>query len=99
MAGYVAHADLTEFLNHLRVDHYNPGILSELDCKHINPNHYSKTVEELLSSLKSINVLGVKSNDNTFIIAPIRTLTISEVSKIFVMGTKEEIELLKKSIA
>jgi voltage-gated potassium channel len=98
MAGFVAQADLTEFLNHLRIDHYNPGILTEIDCKLINSSHSAKTVEGLLSNFNEINVLGVKLKNNDFVIAPIRTLTIAEINKIFVMGIKEEIELMKKAL-
>lgn len=98
MAGYVAQADLTEFLNHLRIDHYNPGILAELDCCIFNADQKTKTVEEVMSQFKTINVLGVKLHDNSFVIAPIRTLIISDVNKIFIMGTKEEIDSLKMNI-
>lgn len=52
MAGFVAQEDLTEFLNHLRVDHNNPGILSELDCQEINSKFLNTNVETLFSSEK-----------------------------------------------
>ena len=54
MAGYVAQADLTEFMNHLRVDHSNPGILTELDCNQINQKHHQTNVETLLSGEHSL---------------------------------------------
>ncbi len=95
MAGYVAQADLTEFMNHLRVDHSNPGILTELDCNQINQKHHQTNVETLLSGEHNINVLGVKRNDGEYVIAPIRTLTIGEIEKIFIMGNKKDIEQLK----
>jgi len=95
MAGYVAQADLTEFMNHLRVDHSNPGILTELDCNRINQKHYQTNVETLLSAEHNINVLGVKRSDGEYVIAPIRTLTIGEIEKIFIMGNKKDIDDLK----
>ncbi len=96
MAGYVAQADLTEFLNHLRIDHNNPGILAEIDSKIINKEHESTNIESLFSKREEINVLGVKLKNHSFVIAPIRSLTIYEVEKIFVMGTHNDIEALKK---
>lgn len=96
MAGFVAQEDLTEFLNHLRVDHNNPGILSELDCQEINSKFLNTNVETLFSSREEINVLGVKLKDGTFVIAPIRSLAIDSIEKIFIMGTHSDIENLKK---
>lgn len=95
MAGFVAQADLTEFMNHLRVDHTNPGILTEIDCSHINTKHSQTNLETLLAKEQNINVLGVKLGDEQFVMAPIRALTIGEIEKIFIMGTKIEIEALK----
>ena len=95
MAGYVAQADLTEFMNHLRIDHSNPGILTEIDCHQINAKHHQTNVENLLSKEQNINVLGVKLNNNQFVIAPIRALAIGEIEKIFIMGTKKDIDELK----
>ncbi len=96
MAGYVAQADLTEFLNHLRIDHNNPGILAEIDSKLINKEHSNTNIESLFSQKEEINVLGVKLKNHAFVIAPIRSLVIHEVEKIFVMGTHNDIESLKK---
>jgi voltage-gated potassium channel len=96
MAGYVAQGDLTEFLNHLRIDHNNPGILAEIDCKMIHEKHLNTNIESLFSTKEEINVLGVKLPDQSFVIAPIRSLTIRDIRKIFVMGTHDDIEALKK---
>lgn len=95
MAGYVAQSDLTEFMDHLRVDHSNPGILAEIDCRLINERNQDSSVEALLSEKHQINVLGVKKNNKEFVIAPIRALAIRDIEKIFIMGTKDHIDELK----
>ncbi len=97
MAGFIAQPDLAEFMNRLRIDHDTPGRLMEIDCSLIPENLLEKTIKELqIKTTSGVNIVGIKLIDDNYIINPVSTTKIKQSSKLFVMGTDEQLKQLYK---
>lgn len=99
MATMVAKPDITEFLDHLSVHGEAPTILEEIVCENMSSEMQGKPIFELRVRKKTgANIIGLKTPEGEFILNPSPDLQISSASKLFVLGTPEQIENMKQII-
>ncbi len=99
MATLVAKPDIFEFLEHLSVHGTSPTNLEEIECSNLTDNVSSKTIHEIGFRKKSgANIIGFKTPDGEFILNPSPDTKVVSGSKLFVLGTKEQIESMKNIV-
>lgn len=97
MATLVAKPDITEFLDHLSVHGAAPTILEEIVCSDMPRSLLGKPIFELKVRRKTgANIIGLKTPEGEFILNPSPELTVDKASKLFVLGTPEQIESMKQ---
>jgi voltage-gated potassium channel len=97
MATMVAKPDITEFLDHLSVHGEAPTILEEIVCSDMPKSLLGKPIFELKVRRKTgANIIGLKTPEGEFILNPSPELTVDKASKLFVLGTPEQIESMKQ---
>lgn len=97
MAKLVARKDMVEFLDHLSYQGESSTNLEEIDSTELPDEYYNKTIRESgIRNKSGANIVGYKTAEGKFIINPNPDLKIESGSKIFVMGTQEQIKSLRK---
>lgn len=96
MATLVARPDVMEFLEHLSVHGTDPTNLEEISCNELPKNAINKTIFEIGVRQKTgANIIGFKTPDGEFILNPHPETQIIPNSKLFVLGTREQIEQMR----
>lgn len=99
MAKLIARPDVVEFLEHLSIRGEDPTNLEEIACKNLSSEYMNKTIYEIGVRKKSgANIVGFKTPEGKYIINPTSDTKIIPNSKLFVLGTREQIENMKKII-
>ncbi len=99
MATLIAQPDVVEFLEHLTIHSDTPTHLNEIICNELSPELMHKPISELGIRKKSgANIIGFKTATGDFIINPSPDTKLMPSSKLFVLGTKEQIEVMKEII-
>jgi len=99
MATLVANPEIVEFLEHLSIHHETPTNLEEIDCENLPEKVTHKTIFEIDVRQKTgANIIGIKKPDGTFILNPLPDTKVLTGSKLFVLGTGEQIEMMKDII-
>ncbi|PKP33760.1 MAG: potassium channel protein [Bacteroidetes bacterium HGW-Bacteroidetes-17] len=97
MATLVARPDVTEFLENLSVHGTNPTNLEEIDCDDLPKNALNKTIFEIGVRQKTgANIIGFKTPEGEFILNPNPEIKITPNSKLFVLGTKDQIAQMRE---
>ncbi len=100
MATLIAQPDVVEFLEHLTIHSDTPTQLNEIMCNELPPDLINKPIREIGIRKKSgANIIGFKTATGDFIINPSADTRLMPKSKLFVLGTKEQIALMKKVIS
>lgn len=99
MAGLVARPDVLEFLDHLSVHHNTPTNLEEIVCHDLPEGVLNKTIHEIgIRKITGANIIGFKTAEGDFIMNPSPDTRVVKDSKLFVLGTPEQIEHMKEII-
>ena len=97
MATLVAQPDMMEFLEHLNIHGDSPVQLMEVMCTDLPENLLHKPIKELeLRKKTGANIIGYKTATGEYILNPTPDTKLYPDSKIFVLGTKEQIEDMRK---
>ncbi len=97
MAALVANPDIVEFLDHLSVHSDDPTILEEIVCKDLPDEAKRKTIYEIGIRRKTgANIIGFKTPDGRYVLNPGPTTKVSRGSKLFVLGTPEQITKMRQ---
>jgi voltage-gated potassium channel len=97
MAKLIAHPDVVEFLEHLSIRGEDPTNLEEIECKNLPEEFINKTIFEIGVRKKSgANIVGFKTAEGQYIINPTPDTKVIPHSKLFVLGTREQIDNMKK---
>jgi voltage-gated potassium channel len=100
MANLVTSPDIIEFLDHVSVHGQDPTRLEEIICPETQNANGSKTINELkIRKLTGVNIIGYKTADGLYILNPKPETLLTPRSKLFVLGTPEEILLTKKILS
>jgi voltage-gated potassium channel len=74
-------------------------VLEQISCDNLAACFSGKAIGELEIRNKSgANIIGLKRLDNSYMINPILETTLSASDKLFALGTREQIKLLKETI-
>jgi voltage-gated potassium channel len=96
MAILVARPDVLEFVEHLSIHGEDPTKLVEITCMNLSPEVADKTFHEIgIRSKTGVNIIGFKSPEGSYLLNPSPGTPVSKGSKLFVLGTSEEIRKVK----
>jgi voltage-gated potassium channel len=97
MAKLVAQPDIVEFLDYLMLQSTENIALEEINCSKLSSNFEGKSIRELdIRNESGANIIGLKRSDKSFIINPLREIQLSSLDKLFVLGTQQQVERLKR---
>jgi len=95
MAKLVAQPDVVEFLDHILIQQKNDVCLEEICFTDIGAEFQRKTIRELQVRDKSgVNIIGVRRTNGEYVLNPGADYTICCRDKIFVLGTRVQIDIL-----
>ncbi len=96
MASLVINPDILHFFNMIFIPGEDSPNLVEFTCSNMNAEFQNRTIEELKIRIKTgANIIGLKTSDAKFIINPAPNTRLLPDSKLFVLGTPEQIEYMK----
>lgn len=99
MAKLIARPDIVEFLEHLSIRGEDPTNLEEIVCKNLPEAFVNRSIYEIGFRKKSgANIVGFKTPEGKYIINPNPDTKVIPNSKLFVLGTREQIETMKDMI-
>ena len=97
MAKLIARPDIVEFLEHVSIRGEDPTNIEEIECNQLPGEFVNKTIYEIGVRKKSgANIVGFKTPEGKYIINPTPDTVVIPNSKLFVLGTREQIESMKK---
>jgi len=97
MATLVTKPDIVEFLEHLSIHSNTPTQLMEIMCSNIPADMLHKPISEIGIRKKSgANIIGYKTASGDVIVNPSPDTKIQQNSKLFVLGTIEQIANMKE---
>jgi len=100
MAVLVSHPDMVEFLNHLSIHGSSPTNLEEIDCGSLRKANEILTIKNLgFRKTIGINIIGFKTPSGEFVINPMPDTVLVPDSKLFVLGTREQVSKMKEILA
>lgn len=98
MATLVTRPDVLEFIDHI-TGRINIR-LEEIKCNNLPENLRGKSIRELeIRNKTGANVIGYKTSDGEYIINPGPEMMMKPDSKLFVLGTREQVENLMKVLS
>ncbi len=99
MASLVLRPDVVEFLDHISVQGVDQTNLEEIVCSEFSKNLMNHTIQDLDVRMKSgVNIIGFKTPEGKFIINPTPDTLMIPNSKLFVLGTPEQISTFKRMV-
>ncbi|MFZ5940027.1 MAG: potassium channel family protein [Bacteroidota bacterium] len=99
MAKLVAQPDVVEFIDYLMIQSADHVLLEEISCEKISASFTGKSIRELdIRNESGANIIGLKLPDNSYLINPLPETLLTASDKIFALGTRKQIDALKKLI-
>lgn len=100
MAKLVAQPDVVEFIDLILLQSTDSVRLEEISCNKITPNLDERSISELYKRNRSgATVVGLKRIDNSYLINPETDTILRSSDKLFVLGTRSQIEQLINAIS
>ena len=100
MASLVMKPDVMEFIDHITAEGGNNISLEEISLERIPDELKNKTLKDLeIRNRSGANIIGYKTAMGEYIINPSADTRIIPDSKLFVLGTPEQISALKKILS
>jgi voltage-gated potassium channel len=97
MATLVAQPDVVEFMEHLNIHGDSPVQLMEITCNDLPKDLMHKPIKELEFRRKTgANIIGYKTASGEYILNPSPDTRLYPNSKLFVLGTSEQVEEMRK---
>lgn len=99
MANLVTTPDIIEFLDHVSVHGEDPTTLEQFECPEVSSASEIKTIGEFaIRKLTGANIIGFKTPDGRYILNPKPETKVIPGSKLFVLGTPEQIESMRTTL-
>ncbi len=96
MAKLVTEPDVIEFMENILAKSGISVNLVEIECSEKNTELLDKSIYELDVRKKSgANIVGIKLADGTYVFNPSADMKITEGTKLFILGTPEQVEIFK----
>lgn len=100
MAKLVAQPDIVEFVDYMLLQSTENVVLEEISCENIALCYAGKSIRELdLRNESGANIIGMKRVDMSYLINPLPETELQSADRLFVLGTRRQIERLKKLIS
>ena len=100
MANLVARPDVLEFLDHLSIHGTAPTNMEEIVCSSLKKDLLNKSIHEIEIRRKTgANIIGYKTPEGEYILNPLPETLLRPGSKLFVLGTPEQIRLMKEMLS
>jgi len=100
MAKLVAQPDIVEFVDYMLLQSTENVVLEEISCENIALHYTGKSIRELdLRNESGANIIGMKRADMSYLINPIPETKLQSSDRLFVLGTRRQIERLKNMIS
>ena len=100
MAKLVAQPDIVEFIDVLLLQTADSVVLEEISCRNLAACFAGKSIIELdIRNTSGANIIGLKREDKSYLINPLPETTLSSSDQLFALGTKAQIDLLRKTIS
>ena len=100
MASLVMKPDVVEFIDHITAEGGDNISLEEISFEHIPDELKNKTLKDLeIRNRSGANIIGYKTATGEYIINPNADTRIIAGSKLFVLGTQEQIDVLKQILS
>ncbi|MBC8486270.1 MAG: potassium channel protein [Bacteroidetes bacterium] len=97
MANLITRPDIIEFMEHVSVHGDDPTNLEEIVCSDLPEQARSKSIYEIgIRKKTGANIIGYKTTDGRYILNPSADTKVIPGSKLFVLGTPEQIEKMKE---
>ena len=97
MAKLVVQPDVVEFLEYIMLQSTDSVVLEEIYCKDMASIFLEKSIRELdIRNESGANIIGLKREDNSFIINPLPEVVLTPHDKLFALGTKTQINRLSQ---
>jgi voltage-gated potassium channel len=99
MAKLVAQPDIVEFIDVLLLQSADSVVLEEISCGNLAACFAGKSIVELdIRNTSGANIIGLKREDKSYLINPLPETTLSSTDQLFALGTKAQIDHLRKTI-
>ena len=99
MAKLVAQPDIVEFIDFMLLQGMDSVVLEEISCERLSSCFAGKAINQLDSMNKSgAKIIGLKREDNSYLINPEQKTTLLSSDKLFALGTKDQIDQLIETI-
>lgn len=99
MAKLVAQPDVVEFIDYMMLQSTENVVLDEIDCSDVSTCFAGRSIRELdVRNESGANIIGMKREDNSYLINPLPETLLTPSDKLFVLGTRSQIERLKELI-
>jgi len=99
MAKLVAQPDIVEFIDYMLLQSAENVVLEQISCESIAEHLFGKSIRELdIRNTSGANIIGMKRAESAYLMNPVPETILTKSDKLFVLGTKNQIDLLKKTI-
>jgi voltage-gated potassium channel len=100
MAKLVAQPDVVEFIDLMLLQSMDSVVLEEISCGKLASCFEGKSLKELdIRNTSGANIIGMKRDDNSYVINPVPQTTLKPSDKLFALGTRSQINQLIKTIS
>ena len=100
MAKLVAQPDVVEFIDYMLLQSAENVVLEEISCDAIESCYEGKTMRELNQKNETgANIIGLKREDGSYQINPLPETELLSSDKLFILGTRRQIDRMKEIIA
>jgi len=95
MASLIGNPDVMEFIDSIRVQGYMESNVESISYEELSEELQGKTIGELESrTITGATIVGFKSSDGEYLINPDFNIKVEKGSKLFVLGSNEQIRKL-----
>ncbi len=99
MGKLVFESGVIEFWEHIMTKSGIDVTVTEIDCEELPRKYIGRSLGELNIRKKSgANIIGIKREDGTYIFNPGAEIKIEKQTKLFILGTPEQTDLLRRII-
>ena len=100
MAKLVAQPDIVEFIDFMLLQGEDSVVLEQILCSNLASCFEGKSIQDLdIRNTSGATIIGMKREDQTFAINPLPGTSLTKSDKLFALGTKAQINQLKKTIS
>ena len=100
MAKLVAQPDVVEFMELILLQSEDNVVLDEISCDRLAADFAGKSIRDLdIRNTSGANIIGLKREDNSYMINPVPDTTLKASDKLFALGTRAQINTLISTIS